>query len=197
MTISTRRWMLGALIVAVLVAAWWWRRQPTGDAVAANLVDLFPMAEKRSNGPIDVVFVLGTQRIRGEAKRSIFMHPTSRLTYQQVEVPERASLRTWMALKEDAWDKSGDGVLFRVGVSYGQTYDELATRHVDPRNNLNDRAWVPLDIDLSPYEGKTIDLIFNTNASPPGRGNDPSWDFAVWGAPEIVIRAQDATTAAR
>ncbi len=188
MTNSMRRWgLIGAVIVVALLALWVWRRQSDREVVAISLVDLFTSAEKRTTGPVDVMFQPGTQRIRGETKRAIFMHPNSRLTYHQLPIPERAMLRTWLALKEDAWDKSTDGVLFRVGISSDGSYDEVAAHHVDPRSNVNDRRWIPLEIDLSAYEGQTVDIILNTNASMPGRGNDTSWDFSVWGTPEIVI----------
>ena len=43
-------------------------------------------------------------------------------------------------------------------------------------------------VDLSAYGGEEVDLIFNTYASPPGKGSDQRNDLALWGAPEIVIR---------
>jgi hypothetical protein len=45
-------------------------------------------------------------------------------------------------------------------------------------------------VDLSEYSGETIELFFNTNASPPsppGR-DDRSGDLALWGAPRVVAR---------
>jgi hypothetical protein len=193
MKASMRRWLiLGAATVAVLVAVWWWRL-PGREAEAVDLVDEFPVAEKRSIGPIDVMLIVGTHRVRGDAKRGIYMHPTSRLTYRGVRIPEHGQLRSWVALKEEVWDRSTDGVLFRVGVSDGSTYTDLATRHVDPRNNLSDRQWLPLDAELSSYAGRTVDVILNTNASVPGKGNDPTSDFAVWGEPQIVPGSRRAT----
>ena len=43
-------------------------------------------------------------------------------------------------------------------------------------------------MDLSQYAGSQVDLIFNTNASLPGQGDDAAFDWAVWGEPEIFIR---------
>ena len=63
-------------------------------------------------------------------------------------------------------------MLFRFGVSDGRTYDELLKQHVDPLHNTNDRRWIPVTIDLSAYAGQQVDIIFNTNSSLPGRGND-------------------------
>jgi hypothetical protein len=127
--------------------------------------------------------------IGGETRRAIFMHPTSRLTFAGVTVPRDAWLRTSVALRPDVWDRpGGDGVLFRFGVSDGRTYDELVRQHVDPQNNRNDRRWIPIEVDLSPYGGLSVDLIFNTNSSLPGRGENPANDWSVWAAPEVFVR---------
>jgi hypothetical protein len=152
-----------------------------------NLLDLYPQAEKRSSTAVEQAFALRDVTINGETRRAIYMHPTSRLTYQNVTVPSDAWLRMWVALQPEAWDKEGDGVYFRFGVSDKRTYDELVRQHVDPKNNENDRRWIPITVDLSQYSGLTVDLIFNTNTSLPGRGDNPANDWAVWGAPEIYV----------
>jgi hypothetical protein len=190
---SSRRWVIGGGLLAVIAAAavWWWR-QPAEVRVVLDMVDGFAAAEKRSSGPVDVMIVSGTQRVHGEARPAIYMHPTSRLTYHKIQIPEHARLSGWVALKDEVWDKSTDGVLFRVGVSANGKYDEVIARHVDPRNDLAARRWVPIDADLSPYAGRTVDLILNTNTSPPGR-NDPTFDFAVWGEPRIVVADRPVT----
>ena len=79
-------------------------------------------------------------------------------------------------------------MLFRLGVSDGRTYDELLKQHVDPLHNTSDRRWIPVTIDLSAYAGQQVDIIFNTNSSLPGRGDDNRFDWSVWGQPEIFIQ---------
>jgi hypothetical protein len=91
-------------------------------------------------------------------------------------------------VKEEAWDKPGDGVLFRFGVSDGRQYDELLNQHVDPANNQADRQWIKQEIDLSAYAGQQMDLIFNTQDSLPRRPPNPAHDFALWGEPAIVVK---------
>ena len=66
--------------------------------------------------------------------------------------------------------------------------EELVNQHVDPANNPSDRRWVPVDVDLSAYAGQAIEVIFNTNSSPKGRGDNPSFDWAVIGDPAIIVR---------
>jgi hypothetical protein len=105
-----------------------------------------------------------------------------------VTIPDAAHLRVFLGVKEEAWDKASDGVLFRFGISDGRTYEELLNQHVDPAGNQSDRRWLKEDIDLSAYAGQQVDLIFNTNTSLPSRGDNGAYDFAVWGEPAVVVR---------
>lgn len=173
-------------IVLLLAVAYWFFRSGGGGDVVIDLVELYPQAEKRSAIPLEAAFRLEDLEINGERKRVISIHPTSRLIYR-VTIPDDAWLRTWLAIKPEAWNLPSDGTLFRIGISDGKTYDELINQHVDPTNNAGDRRWIPVTVDLSAYAGQQVDLIFNTNASLPGKGDDSSNDWAVVGAPEIYI----------
>ena len=73
-------------------------------------------------------------------------------------------------------------------VSDGRASDELFIQDVNPFVNQTDRKWIPVMVDLSAYAGEEVDIIFNTFASGPGKGQDVRNDLAVWGAPEIVVR---------
>lgn len=164
------------------------RSRPDGPTMIA-LTDLYSTADKRTNAPATEAFSLTQVTIAGMLRQSIFMHPTSRLTYKQLKIPVNAGLRVWVAVQPAAWDRpESDGVLFRFGVSDGPAYVELANRHVDPHNELDDRRWIPIVVDLSAYGGRQVDLVFNTNSSLPGRGDNAAFDWAVWGTPEIFVR---------
>ena len=64
----------------------------------------------------------------------------------------------------------GDGVLFRIGISDGKgKYEEFLKQHVNPQRRPEDRRWIPVDLDLSAYANQKVEVIFNTNASLPGR----------------------------
>jgi hypothetical protein len=124
--------------------------------------------------------------VNGETKEAIYTVPASRM-YFKVRLPDDAWLRVAVATRPETWTQEGDGVLFRFGVSDGRTYDELFTQHVNPFTNEGDRKWIQVWVDLSAYGGEDVDLIFNTNHSPPGN-DDQRNDHALWGAPEIVVR---------
>lgn len=182
------RFVLLAIALIILAGLLFWARRRAADrGPEVDLVTQFDAAEKRSNLPLLKAFEIRDLTVNGETKKSIFMHPTSRLTWR-VTVPDDAVLRTWISLAPDAWSKEGDGVLFRIGVSDGSRYQPLATEYINPFTEQSDRRWRPITIDLSWYGGRQVDLIFNTNSSPESKGDNPANDWAYWGAPGIYAR---------
>jgi hypothetical protein len=181
------RWIIiAAAAVVILVGAFWIMRRGGESPSAVDLIDQFPSADKRSPLPVSEAFSVTDVTIDNQKKRAIFMRPTSRLIYR-VNVPNDGWLRTALALKPEAWSQEGDGVLFRIGVSDGRKYDELLNQHVNPFGVQGDRRWIPIVVDLSAYGGENVELIFNTNTSVPGKGDDPRGDLAVWAEPQIYV----------
>ena len=178
-----RTWVIVLVVaVAVGVAGYLWMRQQGGGDGSIDLVEAFRAAEKRT--PMD------PQTIGGVTRPAIFAHPPSRITYHDVNVPPHARLELFLGIKEEAWPKGTDGVYFRVGIALGDTYKDLVTRNVDPYRVAGDRGWIPISIDLSEYAGKTVNVVFNTHESLPGVAPNAMYDFAVFGAPRIVVVPQ-------
>ena len=184
-------WIVLVVVVAMAgVAGYLWMRQePAGDG-SVDLVEAFRAAEKRTPMDPSAAFSIDPQTIQGVTKRAIFAHPPSRIIYHDVKVPPHAHLELFLGIKEEAWPKGTDGVYFRVGVALGDTYKDLVTRNVDPYRVAGDRGWIPITIDLSEYAGKTVKVIFNTQESLPGRVPNAMYDFAVFGAPRLVVVPQ-------
>jgi hypothetical protein len=176
--------VVGVVVVAILG---WWLLRRGGESGAIDLVTRFDAAEKRP--PTPGLFTVEDVTINGETKKSIAIAPTvgSRVIFK-TRVPDDGWLRVFMGLKPEAWTQEGDGVRFMVLVSDGRASDELFTQDVNPFANQTDRKWTPVMVDLSAYAGEEVDIIFNTFASPPKKIGDARSDFAVWGAPEIVVR---------
>jgi hypothetical protein len=176
------RWLLlGALAGVVVLVAWWWMSTRAGT-MAIDLVERFPSAARR---PTPDVFSVQDIGLGGVRKPSIAVAQASRITWTE-QIPAGAWLDVSLGLHEEAWSRPGDGVLFRVGVSRAGVYEELISLVVNPFANAADRQWYPLLLDLSPWAGETIEIIFNTNA---GAGsNNTDNDLAVWGAPRVVVR---------
>ena len=182
------RAVLTAVVLVLVVVAGWWLLRRGGGGERIDLVERFGGAEKR---PAATTFDVIDLDLNGETKRAISVPPapgnSSRLIWK-VRVPDDAWLRVSVGMKPESWTQEGDGVLFRFGVSDGRTYDPLFTQHVNAFAREADRRWIPVMVDLSAYAGEEVDLIFNTNASEPGRPDDPRNDHAVWGAPEVIVR---------
>jgi hypothetical protein len=172
------------VILAVVAAAWYWRsRQGAVEENAIDLIELFPDAEKRTTMPsLEEGFAIQTVVIDEDRKESIFAHPFSRIIWT-LTVPPGAVLRTAAALRPDAWTGGGDGALFRIGISDGPTYTEYLKLRLQPIQQAGDRRWFPAEVDLTPYAGREVKVIFNTE---PGESGNAVGDACVWGAPRIV-----------
>jgi hypothetical protein len=108
-------------------------------------------------------------------------------------VPDNAWLKVSLGMKEQSWTMQGNGVIFQIGVTNGKAYEELVRLHVNPFTEPGDRQWKDLTLDLSPYAGQAVDLIFNNLSGPdPPRGqpsvDDRNGDLPLWGAPRVVIK---------
>jgi hypothetical protein len=179
--------VLIAVAALVLIAVAWWLFNRGGGA--ANLVDLveqFPQAEHRSNSqPLEAAFEVGRTTIDGQEKRTILARPSARLIYKAV-IPPDAWLEVSFGLRPDSWDQPGDGAQFRVGISEGKTYEELLKQYVNPKRG--DRRWFSARMDLSAYEGRQVNLIFNTDPGADAGPHDRTNDLAVWGEPRVYSK---------
>jgi hypothetical protein len=175
---------IAAVLVIVLVVTGWWlfRRSTAGEGI--DLIETFEAAEKRPDGG---TFEVIDATLNGDTRRAIFTEAPSRIIWR-VTLPDDGWLRVAVGMQPEAWEQEGDGVQFRIGVSDGRQYEPLLTQHVNPFANQGDRRWIPVMLDLSAFGGEHVELIFNTDNSPEGKGHDPRWDLALWGAPEVVVR---------
>lgn len=176
------RWFVVGAVVGVIGLVIWSRSMGAGTVVA-DLVDHLPNAAQRRPNP--EVFVVGDVTIAGRALKSIGVSQASRIVWKET-IPTHGWLEVSLGVREEAWGKTGDGVLFLVGISHAGKYDELVSLIVNPFANPADRQWYPLMLDLSPYAGQEVEVIFNTRAGAGDATADN--DLAVWGAPSIVTR---------
>jgi hypothetical protein len=176
------RWFAVGAVVGGLVREVLARSAGTPETFA-DLIDHLPQATQRRPNP--EAFMVTDVTINGRTLKSIYVTQASRIVWEET-VPANAWLSVNLGVREEAWARPGDGVLFLVGISEGGKYDELLSLIVNPNGNAADRQWYPLLLDLSPYAGKAVEVIFNTR---PGVDHStPDNDLAVWGAPAIVTR---------
>jgi hypothetical protein len=77
------------------------------------------------------------------------------------------------------FDKTaGDGVGYTIELRDARgKLTKVFSQYIDPKHNRADRRWMKGAIDLSAYQGQTIDLLFSTDPGPKG---DPSFDWGGW-----------------
>ena len=124
--------------------------------------------------------------------------PTT-INYQGV-LPKNMRLETALAIDPQFWDL--DGVRFEIyAVKPGQSSAvPLFSQIVSPRENPNDRAWIPVQVDLSDYAGQPVALSFVTTPlnSPGTRAGwaDPmlvnanDWELLYYGPNSIYKNKQ-------
>jgi hypothetical protein len=122
--------------------------------------------------------------IDGDRKTSLFMHPSSRVSYQVVP-PANSKLTFSLALAPDVWQIGlGDGVEFELFIDNGEVIKKVFTKYIDPKNVKDHRAWIDYEVDLSEWAGQSVVLIFSTA---PGPNADERYDWAEWGEPRVVL----------
>lgn len=171
------------LLVALIV---WWSGPMAELTTTIDLSSRFDSAQKQSDLLLERAFSVTLVGVNGDTRRGIFAHPVSKLVWH-LAIPENARLRAALAVRQEAWSQTGDGVVFSVGVAAGGRYDELLRQHVNPMVWAADRRWVPVTVDLSRYGSQEADLILSTETGPDPSRFDSRYDWAVWGTPEIVV----------
>lgn len=177
------RWFVLGLVTGLGGLGIGWRLDHGSQGIAADFVQQFADAAVRRPAP--EAFTVQPVTIATVSRPSIIVQQPSRLAWD-VTIPRNAWIETELGLEEAAWTVAGDGVLFRVGISLDGRYDELVSKVVNPYQQPDDRRWVPVAIDLSPYAGRAVSLVFNTGAGL--EGDHRAGDLAVWGAPRLVTR---------
>ena len=180
------RAVLTAVVIVGVVLLGWWLFGRGGNVARIDLLSMFDSAKKQPDANL---FSIADVTLAGETQKAIAIAPSpgTRLTWR-VRIPDDGWLWVSLGMKPESWQAEGDGVLFMVGISDGRAFDPLFTQHVNPYANSTDRRWIPVKVDLSTYGGEEVDLIFNIYGSPPGVPGNTNNDYAVWGAPEIVVR---------
>ena len=127
--------------------------------------------------------------IGAEQKRVLFLHPDSRLEYAVdlagFQNPSGLDLKFDIAMAPESWTQEGDGAGFAVYIVADGITRQLFSAYIDPKHNEADRRWHPHVIDLSAYAGKSVAIIFETNAGPAG---DSRYDWAGWGEPRLSLQ---------
>jgi hypothetical protein len=120
----------------------------------------------------------------------IWSQPPASVIYRGIHLPSGVThFRGRIAIHPLVWDQSAaDGAKFALEIrSYGENELTPSQRvwsfDVDPFHHPEQRTWLPVDVDLSTFAGKTVDLILKNEAGPV---NNDYADWCVWADPQLV-----------
>jgi hypothetical protein len=168
-------------------------------SIVADFIDLAGAAAsgilvKGRQAPLSAGAAFGTSEASsgGEAMAAINAHPPYEgdnlggLTYGEFPVTIPATgktvLRFAIGLRDlpdaaladaDKVKPLSDGVDFRIAIEGKELFHEQWLRG----------QWAHREVDLSAYAGKSVIVRLTTG---PGPANDANWDWAIWGAPQVV-----------
>jgi|GEM_PF-445428 len=142
------------------------------------------------DAPLPVNFRIGIA-IGKETREVIWSEPPTQLAYRQVHLPVGAiHFRCQIAIHPHVWSEgNADGAEFVLEIrpESGDAAPTASRRvwsaTVDPFHRLEQQAWVPVDVDLSEFAGRTVDLILTNGAGP---ANNAYADWCLWADPELV-----------
>jgi hypothetical protein len=146
-------------------------------STSLHLASVFPPSISRA------IFTINSQ-----SQEVVTATPPSEITWPLIFPSNNTiKLRTGLAMNPAMWDQQplSDGVTFNIFVDTTDNRSELLlTRSVDPNHHQADRAWLPIEVDLSEYAGKVIVLRLETTAGPI---EDYNYDWAGWVVPEVTV----------
>lgn len=181
------RWLWAAGLVALLpvyllASIWWLHPDILPRRVAYDFI-----ANRQVTEQLVDPALLKVERwnILDQEREVLFVHPaasgSTALVYPVV-VESRTAFHAELAVAPEAWTEEGDGVTFSVYVEDDAGMHLLISRYVDPKHHQQDRRWVPMRANLSPFEGKLVRIILAVNSGPAG---DMRHDWSGWGEPRL------------
>jgi hypothetical protein len=130
-----------------------------------------------------------TMTVAGRRRRALLVHPTSRVLLDPVPVPSGAHVEVRLGIDERAWDKGGDGVLFRLLARTSRGGEHLLLeRYLDPKARHADRRWLEEAADVGSLAGRRVSFVLETLPGPDG---DTSYDWSAWAGLDLVVPQQD------
>ena len=120
---------------------------------------------------------------------SLWAEPPTSFVYRNIRLPAgRVHFRCQVTIHPLVWSvPTSDGAEFTLEVRrHGQdgSRQPVWTTMLDPAHHPDQHRWQPVDVDLSAFAGKTVDLALKAGTGP---ANNGIADWCVWGDPELVV----------
>lgn len=144
------------------------------------LVDLLESAAVTAPGEHYVD--LETMVIARDVETAIFQHPPSAITFSPRRIGKNAKLLFGCGIKQAAWPHLKSPVRFVVEIGTESDRKTVFAARIDPRKRQADRKWQRHELDLSAYEGQTIQIILQTSV---GWRRSTEYAWAGWANPRI------------
>jgi len=125
---------------------------------------------------------------------AIFQHPPSTITFPAVRIGKQAKLRFACGIKQVAWPLIKNGIRFTLNVQSATRREKLLDVTLHPRKRSSDRCWRKHEIDVSPFEGQSVQIVLQTRV---GRFGSTEYAWAGWANPTIVHDVPGAPSARR
>ncbi len=130
---------------------------------------------------------IGIVTLASGARVCLKAHPPAKY-FWTVTVPENAALRFEVGMDSNCWElHKPDKIDFSVGVERAFWTKTIWNGSISPRLNENERTWIPFEVDLSAWAGKTVTLVFSTSAG----SADPQHATVYWGRPHIDPKSRE------
>jgi hypothetical protein len=158
------------------------RRELGTRKILLDLIELLPQAEISAPLPNYVCedyFTLGE-----DVRRVLMVHPPSSVRFR-FTLAKPAELRFGLAMHPGVWDKpGGQGVIFTVRLGIKNKHLEtIFEKKLDPKGQVNERAWHEAGLDLARFTGKTITLELETRTQDPAATD---FNTVGWSNPILV-----------
>jgi len=142
--------------------------------------------EARDSGSV----ALSAVDIGGERRAALWAHAPTRVSFSDVSIPAGALLHVGAGIAAPlAKIHRTDGVVFEVKIVSGGQEQVLWSRHLDPAEHTEDRRWVDIELDLAPWAGTTVDLVFSTHSR-----SHRVYDHSAWSRLVIAHNSPDRTS---
>jgi len=107
-------------------------------------------------------------------------------------------LRIGYGVLPEAWTRCKGGVGFVVSAEEDGQERQLFSSWLRPAQDAADRRWFEAEIDLRPFAGRKVALVFDTLGAPAGGGasvqQGGGFAWGVWSPPRIWARARESKT---
>ena len=121
--------------------------------------------------------------VNGITRKSVWIDAPTGLTFHHVMLGAHPALHVYAAIHPFIYSEANaDGATFDVSVTVDGQTQRLADVYINPIAHPELRTWNPLDVDLSQFAGKTVDLTLSNS---PGPANNDFADWCIWGDPRL------------